>query len=115
MPGGHILFFVPAIPFLYNDMDSLVGHYRRYTRKTMRLAVGVSPDYEIILLEYFNPVGGLGWWLNKFIKHNDIDSKNLNAQVKFFDKYMVPISKLLNPLTKSFFGQSLICVIRKNN
>jgi|GEM_PF-194276 len=111
--GGHLLLFVPAIPALYNDMDRLVGHYRRYTKRMMKTVIGEA--YEIPTLEYFNPIGGLGWWVNKFIKHDDIDSKNLNAQVKFFDRYVVPISKVLNPLSKRFFGQSLICVIKKTS
>lgn len=111
--GGHLLLFVPAIPALYNDMDRLVGHYRRYTKRMMKTVIGEA--YEIPALEYFNPIGGLGWWVNKFFKHDDIDSKNLNAQVKFFDRYVVPISKVLNPLSKSFFGQSLICVIKKTS
>ena len=109
--GGYLFIFVPAFPFLYNDMDRMAGHYRRYTKGMMRKAVGKSG--QIVALEYFNPVGGLGWWVNKFIKHNDLDSKGINSQVVFFDKYMVPLSRIINPLTKGFFGQSLICVIKK--
>jgi hypothetical protein len=62
---------------------------------------------------YFNPVGGIGWWLNKFAGHKDIDASAVNFQMAFFDKYILPLSRAVNPLTKRFFGQSIICVVRK--
>ncbi len=31
-PGGHLLIFVPALPFLYSKMDNKLGHYRRYQK-----------------------------------------------------------------------------------
>ena len=32
-PDGHLLLFVPALPWLYSEFDRQVGHFRRYTRK----------------------------------------------------------------------------------
>ena len=32
-PGGKILIFVPALPFLYSPIDANTGHIRRYTKK----------------------------------------------------------------------------------
>jgi 2-polyprenyl-3-methyl-5-hydroxy-6-metoxy-1,4-benzoquinol methylase len=34
-PGGHVLVNVPALMPLYGMYDTLVGHYRRYTRRTL--------------------------------------------------------------------------------
>lgn len=111
-PGGHLLLFVPAFMGLYSDMDKLAGHYRRYTITSVKdLFSNVSADIQVI--EYFNSVGGFGWWINKFYGHEDLDSKSLNRQIILFDRYILPISKLLNPLTRFFFGQSIICVIKK--
>src|SRR6266540_2645314 len=31
-PGGHLLLLVPAFQWLYNDLDRLAGHVRRYTK-----------------------------------------------------------------------------------
>ncbi|RME60704.1 class I SAM-dependent methyltransferase [Candidatus Parcubacteria bacterium] len=109
--GGFLLLFVPALPLLYNDLDRLAGHYCRYTKETMRMLI--DEPHKIVLLEYFNPVGGVGWWLNKFVKHDSLDRTDVNFQVTFFDRYLVPISRMLNPVTKNFFGQSLICVVKK--
>ena len=110
---GHLLLFVPALPMLYNDMDSMAGHWRRYYRSDLRKIIEKTGG-KLIMNEYFNPIGGLGWWANKFMKHKDLDSPTINSQVRFFDKNIVPISKIINPITKSFFGQSLIVVIGKS-
>jgi SAM-dependent methyltransferase len=113
--GGHLLLFVPSFKGLYNDLDRLAGHLRRYKKKDVLELISNRNDIEIIRNEYFNPVGGFGWWLNKFKKHETINSKNVNKQVLFFDKYVVPFSKFFNFFTKPFFGQSLYCIIKKKN
>jgi SAM-dependent methyltransferase len=112
-PGGYLLILVPALQLLYGDLDRLAGHHRRYDRPLMRRAcAGVA--IEIVRLRYFNPVGGLAWWINSFAKHHSLDDSAVNAQIRIFDKYVLPISRLIDPLTRSFFGQSLICVARKS-
>lgn len=112
-PGGHLLLFVPAYMHLYNDLDKLAGHLRRYKKNDIKKMIKDFDNFEIVINEYFNPVGAFGWWLNKLKKHERINSKNVNNQVVIFDKFMVPISKMANPLFRSFWGQSLYCVIKK--
>ncbi len=34
-PGGHFLILAPALPHLWRNCDSLIGHKRRYTRKEL--------------------------------------------------------------------------------
>lgn len=111
--NGHLLLFVPAFAGLYNDLDKLAGHLRRYKKEDIKELLGDRKDVSIIYNEYFNPIGGLGWWINKFKTHKNINSSNVNMQVLFFDKYIVPFSKLMNLFTKPFFGQSLYCIIKK--
>lgn len=111
-PGGHLLILVPALQQLYGDLDKLAGHHRRYNKALMRRACKGAP-IEIIELRYFNPIGGLAWWINSFAKHKSLDDAAVNAQIRIFDRYVLPFSRLLDPLTRSFFGQSLICVARR--
>ena len=35
-PGGTIVILVPALPILFGTLDEAVGHYRRYTRDSLR-------------------------------------------------------------------------------
>src|SRR5215475_3171635 len=41
-PGGRILIFVPALPFLMSSMDRGLGHFRRYTLAALATA-GLFP------------------------------------------------------------------------
>ena len=112
VPGGHLLLLVPALQHLYGDLDRLAGHHRRYNKPLMLKACAGAP-IEILDLRYFNPIGGLAWWVNSFAKHESLDGSAVNAQIRIFDKYVLPVSKLVDPLTRCFFGQSLICVARR--
>lgn len=109
--GGHLLLFVPALPALFNDLDRCAGHLRRYTLADLpaRLPDPVQP----LKLHYFNPLGGIGWWLNRWLRHDSLEGAKVERQVLFFDRFVLPLSRLLTPVTRRFFGQSLICVARK--
>jgi SAM-dependent methyltransferase len=39
-PGGHLVVTVPAYEGLWSNHDVVCGHYRRYSRKTLRAAFG---------------------------------------------------------------------------
>jgi SAM-dependent methyltransferase len=111
-PGGHLLLNVPALMLLYNDLDRLAGHHRRYTKARLR---HLLKDQPVIIerLCYFNPVGGLGWWLNSLKRYDSLNSDSVNGQIRLFDKYVVPVSRALDPLCRSWFGQSVVCVGRR--
>ena len=52
---------------------------------------------DILELRYFNPIGGLAWWLNRFAKHRSLDDDAVNAQIRIFDKYVLPLSRMVDP------------------
>jgi len=110
-PRGRLLLFVPALDALYTDLDRLAGHYRRYTTGQVTELIGDAA--EIQKIQYVNPLGGVGWWLNRFVRHNDLEGSRVRWQVQFFDRIVLPLSRLLTPLTKRFFGQSVVCIARK--
>lgn len=111
-PGGHLLLFVPAHPALYSDMDRLAGHLRRYTLTSLRCSLEGRAG-TLVMARYFNPIGGLGWWVNKFRRYNDLNDGVINGQIAFFDRWIVPVSRAIDPLTCGFFGQSLVAVVRR--
>jgi SAM-dependent methyltransferase len=111
-PGGHLLLSVPALMMLYNDLDRLAGHCRRYSTARLRALLAGQP-LNIVQLRYFNPIGGFGWWLNSLKRHDSLNSDGINGQIRLFDQYIVPVSKALDPLFRSFFGQSITCIARR--
>lgn len=110
-PGGRLMISVPAMMSLYNDLDRLAGHHRRYSINDFRRIFSGLP-VEVEKLCYFNPIGGLGWWVNRFRRHASLNSDAVNGQIEVFEKYVLPVSRILDPLTRRFFGQSLICIAR---
>lgn len=108
-PGGALMISVPALMGLYNDLDRLAGHYRRYRREDLeRILAGLPVKVEKLC--YFNPIGGLGWWVNRFRRHESLNSDEVNGQIVLFEKYILPFSRMLDPVTRNFFGQSLVCI-----
>jgi SAM-dependent methyltransferase len=113
--GGHLLIFVPAFLCLFNRKDRLAGHIRRYRKKSIKNLANKHPKADFIKLQYFNPIGAIGYWFNKFARHQSLNSKSIRFQAKIFDKYLVSLSKAANPLFKDLFGLSLLCVIQKKS
>ncbi len=111
-PGGHLLLFTPAFMKLYTDMDKLAGHHRRYTKQTISDIIP-EENCEITKLRYFNSVGGIAWWMNKFTTHSSLESKNIRRQVIIFDKIVLPVSKFCDIFMRRFFGQSVICIVKR--
>lgn len=112
--GGYLLLFVPAFQSLFSELDTLAGHYRRYnlnSLKTLILSASLDRKVKFIRLEYFNPIGGIGWWINKFYPHKSLQSRNLENQIKLFNNWILPLSRIINPMTKKMFGQSIICIV----
>ncbi len=110
--GGYLLLFVPAHMSLYNDMDRLAGHLRRYTKETLCRVLDPLGG-TIVELRYFNPIGGIGWWVNRLRRYDSLNDGAINGQIRFFDKYVLPVSRMIDPASRAFFGQSLIAVLRK--
>ena len=111
-PGGHLLLSVPALMLLYNDLDRLAGHCRRYSTTRLQEILDTLP-VDIVRLCYFNPIGGLGWWVNSLKRHQSLNDNAVNGQIRFFDQYVVPVSRRLDPIFRSVFGQSVTCIARR--
>ena len=111
-PGGHLLVQVPAHTFLYNDLDRLAHHVTRYQRRTL-LDLFAGQPVDVIKVEFINPIGFFGWFLNRFLPHKNLENASVCFQVQFFLKYFLPLSRVLTPLTRNVFGQSLMLVAKK--
>lgn len=111
-PRGHLLLFVPAFQVLYTDLDRLAGHYRRYKISDL-IALASRCDGKIVKWSYFNFLGGIGWWVNRFMTHRSLNDSAVNRQIRFFGKVVLPLSKFIQPFTQKFFGQSLYVILKK--
>lgn len=111
VPGGHLLLWLPAMPLLFNDLDRLAGHERRYTKESLALHLRGKAD--LLQLRYTNPLGGLGWWANTLVRKKSLNDLHVNVQIRLFDRFVLPLSRLLSGFCGNFFGQSVFAVAKK--
>lgn len=103
--GGFIVVLAPAYQFLFSEFDASIGHYRRYTRKTLQ-ALG-PPGTKLVKSFYLDSVGLMTSLVNKFFLH----SPNPTAeQITFWDRYIIPFSTLIDALHFYSFGRSIVAV-----
>jgi hypothetical protein len=107
-PGGHVIALSPAHPMLYSKFDTHVGHHRRYTRKTFGAIA--SPELECVKLIYLDAVGMLASLGNCALLRQDLPTPR---QIALWDRMMVPLSRLIDPLLMHRVGKSVVAVWRK--
>lgn len=108
-PGGHLMIFVPAMPFLYSKLDYAYGHYRRYTRKTLRDCIA-SAGFEIEKLHFVDIAGVFPWWLlNTVLGKTSFHAPSLHI----YDKFVVPVTRTCESIMRPPLGKNLILIARK--
>lgn len=106
--GGNLVILVPAYPSLYNHFDRSLGHFRRYTRKSLK-TIMKEQKLKIIHSQYFNLAGILGWFVSgKLQKNKTIPGRQMDLY-----NQLVPAFKFLDLLTMNLAGLSVIAVGRK--
>lgn len=107
--GGKIVLLLPAFPVLYGPIDRNLGHYRRYRRATI-LKLAADAGLKVEKLRYANLPGFFGWWLNSHVLKRQEQS---SLQIRFFDRYILPVVARLERFSSPPFGQSLFAVLAK--
>jgi SAM-dependent methyltransferase len=102
---GHLVVLVPAFSGLYNPMDKELGHFRRYTKKTIK-ALLESAGMKVTNLKYFNSIGIAGWWLSGSLFRRKRISR---VQLKIYNT-LVPLFRLIGKILSPFAGLSVIAV-----
>lgn len=108
-PEGHLLLFVPALRFLFSDLDTLHGHYRRYHLDELDQRVRAA-GFKIVKSHYFDVIGVLPWWLI----HTKMGATDFSPFVaKVYDILFVPLSRILENVIKPPLGKNILIVARK--
>lgn len=113
---GHLLIQVPAYEWLYSDHDRSIGHFRRYSRKSLSKKID-SSKFEIVKMSYQDPVGILGsllYFKILKVKLNTQDgSKLVKNQGQFYENFIIPFEQYLEKYFSFPFGLSLTAVLKK--
>ena len=105
-PGGRVVMFVPAFEFAMGKFDRAIGHYRRYTRRTLADAfvrAGLRPEN----VRYVNSVGLPAWFVSvRLLGQQPREGLMLRA----WDRGVIPIVRRVERHVHPPFGQSVLGV-----
>lgn len=102
-PGGKLIVLSPAHQYLFSPFDKSIGHFRRYDKKSIR-----NLHSEIVKLDALIYLDSLGWLLscaNKLILSQSMPTKK---QILFWDRTIIPISKILDRIINFCFGKTIV-------
>jgi len=105
---GHLIVLSPAHQYLFTPFDAAIGHFRRYNRSMLRR---ISPPcLSFTRLRYVDSLGLFASAANVLFLRQSMPS---SAQLRFWDQWIVPISRVLDPCFRYNIGKSLVAVWRK--
>jgi hypothetical protein len=99
----------PAFPLLYSEFDRALGHFRRYTRRS--LAAVMPPTLTRRRLEYLDSVGFLASLGNRLLLKQELPTAR---QIALWDRVMVPASRVVDPVLARGFGRSVLAVYERS-
>ena len=107
--GGHLLLFVPALAWNYGSLDKAFDHFRRYSKRALRAKIERA-GFQLEQLRYVNALGIASWLLaGKILRQQTLNP----AQVRWYDRWVIPWSFQLERILEPPLGQSLLAVARK--
>jgi SAM-dependent methyltransferase len=106
-PGGALIVLAPAHPFLFTPFDAAIGHFRRYTRASLRSVAAETLRVERLV--YLDAAGMLASAANRLLLQSAMPTKR---QILTWDRFLVPVSRLIDPIFAGRVGKSVLAVWR---
>ena len=104
-PGGHLIVLAPAHQPLFSTFDAAIGHFRRYNRRMLR---AISPSgLRVERMRYLDCGGLILSAANMLLLRQSMPTK---AQLLFWDRWVVPISRVFDRLLLYLVGKTIIGV-----
>lgn len=108
-PGGHLMVFVPALPWLFGAMDEALGHYRRYRRAAL-IGLARNRGFEVVADRYFDFFGVIPWW----VVHTLLGRTRFDPRLSgLYDRLVVPVGRAIESALPPPIGKNLILIAKK--
>jgi SAM-dependent methyltransferase len=105
--GGHLVVLSPAHQWLFSPFDASIGHHRRYSRASL---LAVAPKHlELVRLRYLDSAGMLAVAANRLALRQSLPTA---AQILFWDRALVRLSTVVDPMLGYRVGRSVLGVWR---
>ncbi|MDO8971944.1 MAG: class I SAM-dependent methyltransferase [Saprospiraceae bacterium] len=109
-PGGRLIVLAPAHPWMFTPFDQAIGHFRRYSKISLEKIKPVSCEQEKLV--YLDSLGMLLSCANKILLKQSLPTIK---QILFWDRWIVPFSKILDRGLMYRMGRSMVTVWRKRD
>jgi SAM-dependent methyltransferase len=107
-PGGAVVVYVPAFNGAMSRFDRLIGHHRRYNRRTLREAL-TAAGLRVERLRYVNSVGLISWFLlMRVCRMIPRDTLALRC----YDATVIRSVAWVERFVRPPFGQSVLAIAR---
>ena len=103
-----MIVLAPAHQWLFTPFDKAVGHFRRYSKAT--LAAAAPPELRREKLIYLDSVGLAASLANRLLLKQAMPT---HAQIQTWDRLMIPLSRVFDPLLGHRAGKSVLGIWRK--
>jgi SAM-dependent methyltransferase len=110
-PGGRLIVYVPAFAILWTAMDRKVGHFRRYRRPGL-VALLAASGFRIVAADYVDSVGFFATLLYRLSGDRGADINR--SMLRLYDRFVFPLSILLDRFLARFLGKNLLVVADKD-
>ncbi|MBU0587308.1 MAG: class I SAM-dependent methyltransferase [Gammaproteobacteria bacterium] len=108
-----LVIFVPAFMCLFSGMDLAVGHYRRYGQRELREKL-ITAEFMVVQSCYVDSIGFFAALALRYFGHRDGSILGNARSMGFYDRYIYPLSQLLDKLGARFLlGKNILVVARK--
>jgi SAM-dependent methyltransferase len=105
---GRLIVLVPAHPFIYSEFDSAIGHFRRYTRRS--LAALEPPGCRLVKCSHLDSLGLLTSLANRLLLKQSMPTRR---QILFWDRWLIPLTRVMDPLVGYSFGRVILGIWQK--
>jgi len=115
--GGYIFITVPAFQWLFSSHDRFLGHYRRYSRRSVMQMLSKCPELEPVSVHYYYAsIFPLAAPLRLLRKN---DTRNTASDMRHLPRFLNFILRFVTHLELAvakrnhFFGLSVVAFCRK--
>lgn len=110
--NGYLAIYVPAFDILYSDLDFQMGHYRRYNFEKLNKLLTKS-NFKIIKYSYIDSIGFFASFVIKIFGYHKTLNIGDSKSLYFYDRFVLPISSILDKIgLKKLFGKNIIVIAK---
>lgn len=106
---GTLIVLAPACQRLFSEFDRAIGHFRRYDSRSLRQIVPPGLREESMI--YLDSAGLLASFFNRALLRQSMPTIR---QILIWDRLLVPLSRVLDPLLMYKVGRTIVAIWRKS-